>query len=128
METEKQDSSWRELLRFALLALVIVVPIRVFIAEPFVVSGSSMAPTFENRNYLIIDKMSYRLNDPKRNDVIIFRYPNDQTKFFIKRIVGLPNETVDINGSVITIINKEYKDGFTLDQPYVKYSSSFNSK
>lgn len=124
MEMEKQESqektSARELVRFALVALAIVVPIRVFVAEPFVVSGSSMIPAFENGNYLIVDKISYRLNDPKRDDVVIFQYPNDQTKFFVKRIIGLPNETVDIKGSVVTITNGEYKDGFKLDEPYVK--------
>src|SRR3989339_1456604 len=85
-----------ELVRFALVALIIVVPIRVFVAEPFIVSGSSMVPTFENGDYLIIDKISYELGDPQRDDVVIFRYPGDPTKFFIKRIIGLPNETVDI--------------------------------
>ena len=79
-----------------------------------------MVPTFEDGNYLIIDKISYRLNDPKRDDVIIFRYPNDQTKFFIKRIIGLPNETVDIKGDVVIITNGEHKDGLKLSEPYVK--------
>ncbi|OGI58424.1 signal peptidase I [Candidatus Nomurabacteria bacterium RIFCSPHIGHO2_12_FULL_37_29] len=113
------QSFW-ELVRFAVMALIIVIPIRVFLAEPFVVSGSSMVPTFEDGNYLIIDKISYRLNDPKRDDVIIFRYPNDQTKFFIKRIIGLPNETVDIKGDVVIITNGEHKDGLKLSEPYVK--------
>jgi len=120
-----KQSFW-ELFRFALIALAIVVPIRFFMAEPFVVSGSSMVPTFLDGNYLIVDKISYRLDDPKRNDVVIFRYPNDQTKFFIKRIIGLPNETVDIKGKSVTITNGEYKDGFKLDEPYVKNTSSNN--
>ena len=119
MEKSTKQSFW-ELVRFALIALVIVVPIRLFIAEPFVVSGSSMVPTFLNANYLIVDKISYRLNDPKRNDVIVFRYPNDQKKFFIKRIIGLPNETVDINGSVVTIINEKNPDGLSLEEPFVE--------
>ena|SRR3989338_5940106 len=124
METEKEDSGWRELVRFALIALIIVAPIRLFIAEPFVVSGSSMVPTFENKDYLIIDKLSYELGNPKRSDVVIFKYPNDPTKYFIKRIIGLPNETVEIKGSVVTIINGEYKDGFKLSEPYVKNISN----
>lgn len=121
-----RQSFW-ELVRFALIAFAIVIPIRVFIAEPFVVSGSSMVPTFINGDYLIVDKISYRLNDPKRDDVIIFRYPNDTTKFFIKRIIGLPNETVDIKGNEIMITNKEHKDGFKLDQPFVKNIASNNT-
>lgn len=119
----KKQSFW-ELVRFALIALIIVVPIRVFLAEPFIVSGSSMVPTFEDANYLIVDKISYKLSKPKRDDVVIFRYPNNQTKFFIKRIIGLPNEIVDIKGNAVTITNKEHKDGFRLYEPYVKNISN----
>ena len=125
-ETENQTAgqSFWELARFALIAAMIVIPIRVFIAEPFVVSGSSMVPTFEDGNYLIINKISYRLADPERDDVVIFKYPNDQTKYFIKRIVGLPNETIEIKGDVVTIINKEHKDGLVLNEPYVKNTAN----
>ena len=119
----KRQSFW-ELVRFALVALIVVIPIRVFVAEPFVVSGSSMIPTFEDSDYLIVDKLSYKLNDPKRDDIVVFRYPNDQKKFFIKRIIGLPKETVDIKGSVVTITNGDYKNGFVLDEPYVKNISN----
>jgi len=119
----KKQSFW-ELVRFAVMALIIVVPIRVFIAEPFIVSGSSMVPTFEDANYLIVDKISYKLNNPKRDDVVIFRYPYNQTKFFIKRIIGLPNETIEIKGSVVTVTNEERKNGFELYEPYVKNLSN----
>ncbi len=121
----KSQSLW-ELARFAVIALIIVIPIRVFIAEPFVVSGSSMIPTFENADYLIVDKISYKLSNPERDDVVVFRYPNDKKKFFIKRIIGLPNDIVDIKGSVVTITNKEYKDGLKLAEPYVKNFSNDN--
>ncbi|KKS03998.1 MAG: Signal peptidase I [Candidatus Nomurabacteria bacterium GW2011_GWA2_41_25] len=113
------QSFW-ELVRFAFIALIIVIPIRVFIVEPFVVSGNSMVPTFENGDYLIIDKISYELGNIKRNDVAVFRYPNDPTKFFIKRIIGLPNETVDIKGNDVTITDGKSKESFRLDQPFVK--------
>lgn len=115
----KAQSFW-ELVRFALIALIIVIPIRIFIAEPFIVSGASMVPTFENGNYLIVDKISYKLGNPKRDDVVVFRYPGDTTKFFIKRIIGLPNETVDIKGNEVTITNAAHPDGFKLEQPFVK--------
>ncbi|MFZ2149713.1 MAG: signal peptidase I [Minisyncoccia bacterium] len=125
-EVKTKAQSFWELARFALIALLIVVPIRVLVAEPFIVSGSSMVPTFQNGDYLIVDKISYKLSDPKRDDVIIFRYPADPSKFFIKRIIGLPNETVDIEGSKITITNDEHQDGLVLNQPFVKNSSSNN--
>lgn len=125
IEKPKEQSGW-ELVRFAIIALLIMVPIRMFIIQPFVVSGSSMIPTFENGNYLIVDEISYKLEDPKRYDVVVFKYPNDQKKFFIKRIIGLPGETVDISGSAVTIINKEKPAGFVLDQSYVKNQSENN--
>jgi signal peptidase I len=126
-EKNKQKTtaqSFWELVRFAFIALIIVIPVRFFLAEPFVVSGSSMVPTFDDGNYLIVDKISYRLNDPKRDDVVVFRYPKDQTKFFIKRIIGLPNEIVDIKGSTVTITNEKNKEGFVLSEPYIKNNSN----
>lgn len=132
METTNQDKTtektgWQsfwELVRFAAIALIIVVPIRLFFAEPFIVSGSSMVPTFENKDYLIVDKISYELGSPKRDDVVVFRYPLDTTKFFIKRIIGLPGETVNIKGNEVTIINSTHTTGFKLDQPFVKNISN----
>jgi len=124
---EKKESGWQalwELTRFTIIAIAIVIPIRLFIAQPFVVSGSSMYPTFENGQYLIVDEISYKFKDPQRGDVVIFRYPNDIKKFFIKRIIGLPGEKININGSDVTIFNKENKNGLKLDQPYVKNTSN----
>ncbi len=131
MQLENMDRSGRkafwELIRYAGIAVIIVIPIRYFIAQPFIVSGSSMFPTFENGQYLIVDEISYRLHSPKRDDVIVFRYPNDTKKFFIKRIIGLPNEKIDIKGSSVTITNKEHPKGLELDQPYVENKSSNNA-
>jgi signal peptidase I len=121
----KMQSFW-ELVRFALIALIIVIPIRLFVAEPFIVSGTSMVPTFQNGDYLIVDKISYELGSPKRDDVVVFRYPNDTTKYFIKRVIGLPGETVDIKGSVVTITNATHPNGFTLSEPFVENLSNNN--
>jgi signal peptidase I len=93
--------------------------IRPFIAEPFVVSGSSMVPNFHNREYLIIQKLSYRAHEPQRGDVIVFRYPVDPEQYFIKRIIGLPGERVSVQQGHVVIINAAHPDGFVLPEPYL---------
>lgn len=118
-EKKKDNSFFSEFLKFVLLATVIVLPIRMFIAQPFIVSGSSMNPAFSSGEYLIIDEISYRFNEPQRGDVIVFKFPQDKSKFFIKRIIGLPNETVEISNGQIKIINSENPDGLILDESYV---------
>lgn len=118
--TENSEHPLTEIVRFALLAIIIVVPIRMFIAQPFIVSGASMDNTFANGQYLIVDQLSYYLDEPERGDVVIFRYPRDPSKFFIKRVIGLPGDTVTIEEAQVTITNEENPDGFTLNEPYVK--------
>jgi len=100
-----------------LLALAIVIPIRVLLFQPFVVSGASMDPNFHNADYLIIDELSYRLREPERQEVIVFKYPNNPALKYIKRVIGLPGEKVEIvNGQVfITSGNKT----FQLEEPYL---------
>jgi len=114
----RKDSIW-DLIKFAVIAFAIVIPIRMFIAQPFIVSGDSMYPTFHNGEYLIIDEISYITGSPERGDVIVFRYPNDPSRFFIKRIIGLPNEQIVINENVVTIINEGNPKGFSLTEPYL---------
>ncbi len=109
-----------EIIRFTILALIIVIPIRMFIAQPFIVSGASMENTFHSGEYLIVDQLTYTFNEPKRGDVVIFRYPKDPSKFFIKRIIGLPGDTVTIDGSTVTITNESHPNGFTWDESYIK--------
>ncbi len=110
-----------EVVKFALLSLIIVAPIRLFIASPFIVSGASMEPTLDTGHYLIIDQISYRFENPARGDVIVFRYPNDPSKFFIKRIIGLPGETVNIVNGAVSIVNTESPGGILLSEPYVAF-------
>jgi signal peptidase I len=116
---QKQEHPFIEILRFAIIALVIVLPIRIFIAQPFIVSGASMEDTFHNNEYLIVDQLTYRFHEPARGDVIVFRYPRDPSKFFIKRVIGLPGDTVTINGNAVTIANDAHPDGIVLDEPYL---------
>lgn len=108
----------KETITFIILAIIIVVPIRLFIAQPFVVEGESMHPTFENTDYLVVDEIIYRLHAPERGDVIVFRLPGDPNKFLIKRIIGLPGETVHIDHGVVSVTTA---GGATLklSEPYV---------
>jgi signal peptidase I len=117
---KKKESTFGEVIRFVLISLAIVIPIRLYIAEPFIVSGSSMTPTFETGNYLIVDQVTYRFEDPDRGDVVIFHYPKDPTKFFIKRVIGLPGEVVEIKGNQIIVFSSDYPDGLLLDEPYIQ--------
>jgi signal peptidase I len=126
MEKNKDTSSrsqWiqtvREIIQIVIVAIVLVVPIRFFIAQPFIVSGASMFPTFENKDYLIIDELSYRIREPRRGEVIVFKYPEQPKQFFIKRIIGLPGETVTIENNTVTITNTENPEGFILDQSFL---------
>ena len=117
---QERDNFFVEILKFAAIALVIVVPFRMFIAQPFIVSGASMSPTFETGQYLIIDQLSYQFEKPERGDVVVFRFPEDTSKFFIKRIIGLPGETVEIQGTDVIIKDPVTGTQFRLDEPYVK--------
>jgi signal peptidase I len=96
---------WGELIKFGLIALLVIIPIRAYIAQPFIVSGASMDPTFGSGDYLIIDEISYRFNNPKRGEVVVFRLPENKSRFLIKRIVGLPEETVEIRNGEVYIKN-----------------------
>ncbi len=88
--------------KIVIIALLIVVPIRYFVFQPFFVRGQSMEPSFYNGDYLIVDEITYQFRDPQRGEAIVFKYPNDPDQRYIKRIIGLPGETVEIeNGQVI---------------------------
>ena len=119
LKEEKTDHPLTEIVRFSIIALIIVLPIRWFIAQPFIVSGASMETTFHNNEYLIVDQLSYHLGSPERGDVVIFRYPRDLSKYFIKRVIGVPGDTITIDGNVVTITNEEFPEGKVLDEPYV---------
>jgi signal peptidase I len=85
-----------EVAKIVVIALLIVLPIRYFLFQPFFVRGQSMEPNFHNGDYLIIDEISYQFRSPQRGEVIVFKYPNDPSQKYIKRIVGLPGETLEI--------------------------------
>lgn len=115
----KNKSTYREFIDTALLILFVLIPIRLWIAQPFIVVGSSMYPTFHGGDYLVVDEISYRFEDPQRGDVIVFRPPVNPKDHFIKRVIGLPGETIEVTNNVVVIKNKEYPEGVILEEPYV---------
>jgi len=118
---------FKELLSIVFWSLVIVVPFRIFIAQPFIVNGASMDPTFKNGDYLIVDEITYRFEKPQRGSVLIFKFPLDTKKYFIKRIIGLPGEHIEIKKGVVTI-TKTDGSSTTLDEPYVVYPKADDYK
>ncbi len=117
--TVPQENFLKEIVKFTLIALVIVIPLRMYVAQPFIVSGASMDPTFSNGQYLIVDQLTYHFHEPQREDVIIFKYPLNPSVFFVKRIIGLPGETLTLKNKHVTIVNKEYPEGIEIDDSHV---------
>lgn len=114
--------SIRQLFKVIILAILIILPIRYYIAEPFFVRGPSMAPNFKNGDYLLIDEFSYHFGTPQKGDVVVFRYPPDPSQFFIKRIIGLPYETVVVNNNSVIIFNPDNPNGVLLKENYLDIS------
>lgn len=112
---EKQTSRGREVLSwifYIVIVLVLTFVIITFIGQRTQVIGESMEPTLANGDNLIVDKLTYRFHDPKRFDIIVFPYQYKENTNYIKRIIGLPGETVQIIGSDI------YINGEILDEDY----------
>ncbi len=120
-----------EMVKVFLLAVVVIIPVRVFLFQPFFVQGSSMEPNFEDGQYLVISEFGYKetrlgLGDTRftvdpfktieRQDVAVFRYPKNPEQFFIKRVIGLPGEAVEIRRGKVIIYNTVHPDGFALDE------------
>ncbi|MEX1064232.1 MAG: signal peptidase I [Candidatus Paceibacterota bacterium] len=119
----RDESSRQEALAFiwgtlkvVIISLAIIIPVRYFLVQPFFVNGASMEETFDDGDYILIDEITYRFQEPKRGEVVVFRFPQDTTQFFIKRIVGLPGETVEIKNDTVIIYDQENPEGLILDE------------
>jgi signal peptidase I len=121
-----------EIVKVFLLAFLIIVPIRVFLFQPFFVQGASMEPNFENNEYLIVNEFGYKKTSAnlggssfftlkpfkklERQVPVVFRFPKNDSQFFIKRVIGLPGEKVELKSGKVTIYNSENPTGFLLDE------------
>jgi signal peptidase I len=114
-----KKGSKHSLVAYTVVALGLALFIRFFIAAPYVVSGQSMEPNFHDWQYLIVDRISYDIGNPVRGDIIVFDHPQNESRALIKRIIGLPGETVALSGQSVTITNAEHPQGFTLEEPYL---------
>ncbi len=108
-----------EFLRLVAVAAAIALPIRYFVAQPFIVRGASMEPNFHEREYLVIDELSYYFRSPERGEVVVFHYPFDPSQYFIKRIIGLPGETVEIKDNSVFVTNSGHPEGMRLTESYL---------
>jgi signal peptidase I len=121
-----------EIVKVFTLALIIIAPVRIFLFQPFFVQGASMEPNFEDGEYLIINELGYKnarvgfnglnlisvqpFKELQRGEAVVFRYPRNTEQFFIKRIIGLPGEKIEIKDGKVIIYNKENKDGAILNE------------
>ena len=116
-EQPKTGSALRELLETLILTVVTYLLVRTFLFETYRVVGQSMDQTLEQDQRLIVSKLSYRLHDPQRGDIIVFHDPQDPGRNLIKRIIGLPGEIVEISNGQVFI------NGQPLDEPYLGSNS-----
>lgn len=96
-----------------LVAAITVFLIRTFVVQPFLVSGASMEHTFIDGDYVLVDEISYRFQEPQRGDVVVFRYPLNPSLFYIKRVIGIPGDHLEVNNNHILV------NGEVLNEPYL---------
>ncbi len=127
VESDSAEKSWLanlglfflELVKIAVLAGITIGIVRYFIFKPFYVEGQSMEPTFDEREYLIIDEITYRFEDPKRGDVIVLRAPTVEKDFYLKRIIGLPGERIKVEDNKVIVYNNDNSQGVLLEEIYL---------
>ncbi|HOY55991.1 MAG TPA: signal peptidase I [bacterium] len=114
-------------LKIVIISLAIVLPLRAYVVQPFYVKGASMEPNFHDHEYLLIDEISYRFNEPQRGDIVVFRFQDAEKSFFIKRIIGLPGEKIVLDSGAVMIYNQTHPNGFKLDESLYLPSDTITS-
>lgn len=120
MDTFKRTfAAFVEIFEVAAVAVITVLLVRSFLVQPFLVNGASMEPNFSNNNYLLVDELTFRIREPQRGEVIVFRYPGDESTFYIKRVIGLPGERVEVRDGSIIVFNNSNPEGLLLKETYL---------
>jgi len=115
----------REYIEAFLIAVLLALFIIIFIAQSFMVQGSSMEPSLHNGQRLIVDKLSYRFGSPKLGDVIVFRYPTDPSRKFIKRVIGVPGDEILIKGGYVYVNGERLVETYINGPTYGAYASDY---
>ena len=108
--TEWLHDKWKNWGEPFLVAAVLAFAIRTFLLGPYKIPTGSMRPTFLEGDRIFVDKISYRFKPPQRGDIIVFKYPLDRKKDFVKRLVGLPGDKIKIDSGKLVINGKEMDD------------------
>ena len=114
-------SLFREYAEALITAVVLALVIRTFVVQAFVIPSGSMLPTLRIGDYVLVNKFIYTFRSIRRGDIIVFKFPKDETQDFIKRVVGLPGETVEVRGKQVFI------DGRPLYEPYAFFADAQRS-
>ncbi len=101
----------------ALLGVLLAVAVTLFVMQGFCVSGACMQPHLYTGERVLANKLAYHLGGPRRGEIVIFEYPKDPTQIYVKRVIGLPGETVAIHGGDVSINGKQ------LAEPYKTYQA-----
>jgi len=108
-----------ELIKIVILAGITIGVVRYFLFKPFYVKGQSMEPNYYEKDYLIIDELSYRFREPQRGEVIVFEAPTNNKDYYLKRILGLPGERIKIEGSKVIVYNDDHPQGVVVEELYL---------
>jgi len=107
-----KKSALREIVESLVIAVVLALLIRAFAFQPFYIPSGSMEPTLQIQDHIIVNKFGYRFWEPERGDIVVFKYPLNPKKDFVKRLIGKPGERVEVRNSKIIVDGREIKEDY----------------
>ena len=128
--SSKNQTSWQDTASDWLVSIIVAVAlafcIRTFLVEPYMVEGSSMYPTLKNHERLIVDKLSYFVTNPKRGEIVVFRFPKDESRDFIKRVIAVGGDTIEMKNGQVFVNGQALKEDYIYkNDPKGKNISSY---